>query len=430
MESIQALQNSLKAISNEIGILTHYVELPKYPTDPKIINCGIWCCNTKYINGESYNGRSGGCGYEWENTILSTIGETMERYACAFYDKNEALYSNYKNLGKPAVHPSEYALFHDVQFKPGFPLTKFDEQVEVTWFPCIDLVTGKETWTPGQFIFMPFSIDTNYINVNTSTGLAAHTNLHKAILIAMYECIERDSFMLTWMHQAAHSKIKINSKIQSYLNSIYPSYYQWHFFDVTYDLPVPTVFGICTGNTEYGPFLAVGSATRSTLAGALKKVIQEIGQAIPYFRWVMGENQEWVPSDNYNEIMSFEQHSIFYLKRTDTWEKVFKNWFEAEETKEIDFEEQESTDDIAQINKLLDLFHQKGYNVLFKDLTTPDIDQIGYKSVKVFIPQLVQMSGAYPFYFNGAKRLFEVPELLGWGKKTYEDLNIHPHPFP
>lgn len=431
MENTQALHNSLRAISNEIGILTHYVELPKYPTDPKIINCGIWSCNTQYIDGEKFGGRSGGCGYEWDHTILSTIGETMERYACAFYDKKEIIYSSYKELPKKAIHPSQFSLLHENQYsQKNFPLKRFDEEVEVSWFPCTDLITGEECYIPGQFIYIPFSLDKNIININTSTGLAAHTNMHKAILTGLYECIERDCFVLTWMHNHVAPKIIISTEIQQHLNAIYPSNFEWHFFDITYDLQIPTVYGICTGTTEYGRFIAVGSATRSTMGAALKKVIQEIGQAIPYFRWVLGENEGWEATDDFYKITSFEHHSIFYLKRKDMWQKVFGHWFEATPSVAIDFNEPEPKDDITTINQMLSMFSKMGYNVVFKDLTTPDIDQVGYKSIKVLIPQLLQLSGAYPFYFNGAQRLYEVPEKLGWGKKTYEDLNKFPHPFP
>jgi ribosomal protein S12 methylthiotransferase accessory factor len=431
MQNIQALINAQKAISSDIGILTHYVELPRYPTDPKIINCGIWACNSQYINGEKYSGRSGGCGYEWENTMLSTVGETMERYASAFYDKGELLFSSYKNLSKNAVHPKEYALFHDEQFKnEKFILKKFDENVELSWFPCIDLIDGKENWCPGQVIYMPFSIDKNFINVNTSTGLAAHTDLHKAILSALYECIERDSFMITWMHNLALNKIIINKDIRIYIDSIYPKNYEWHLFDVTYDLEVPSVFGICFGENEFGKFVAVGSATRGTFADATKKVIQEIGQAIPYFRWILGEKKNWQPADDFNKLMSFEDHSIFYLKKQGLWSEVFDCWTSKKEDREIDFLEVQKKDDITEIKNILQIMANKNYNVLFKDLTTTDVWQIGYKSVKVFIPQLIQMSGAYTFYFNGSERLFSVPEKLGLGKKTYHDLNKFPHPFP
>ena len=96
----------------------------------------------------------------------------------------------------------------------------------------------------------------------------------------------------------------------------------------------------------------------------------------------------------------------------------------------MDLNETSSLSDEAQIHKVLSMFKDKGYNVLFKDLTTPDVSELGFYSIKVFIPQLIQMSGVYPLYFHGGKRLYEVPKIMGYHSHDYDNLNIYPHPFP
>lgn len=428
--SISSLINSNKAISTELGILNYVVKFPRMNNDPLLMGYGIWPSDTSFLGGEKYGGRSSGCGYEWQESLLGTIGETVERYAPAFYDVKERIFSSYKDLGKNAIHPSEYALFHDKQHEDSrFGIKKFDENVEVSWFPTHDLTSGETVYCPGQFIFLPFTMDKNWINSNTSTGLSAHTNYYKALLGGLYEVIERDSFVMTWMQSIVPPKIIIDQKIQDYLDSYFPKHYQWHFFDVTYDLEVPTVFGFCFGETEYGEFVAVGSSTRSTMGDALKKVIQEIGQAIPYFRYLLGEKKDWQPSDDFNEIRDFEQHSIFYLKRKDLWH-VFDKWIDAEQNRKIDFHESQQNTPQEEIKRIVKILKDKNYNVLVKDLTTPDIRQIGFYSVKVFVPQLLQMAGIYPFYFSGGKRLYEVPAKLGYVANDYDNLNKYPHPFP
>lgn len=68
--------------------------------------------------------------------------------------------------------------------------------------------------------------------------------------------------------------------------------------------------------------------------------------------------------------------------------------------------------------------------MLLKDLTTPDINQCGFYCIRIVVPQLLLMSGAYPFYHLGSKRLYEVPKEMGLKPKTFENLNKYPHPFP
>ena len=430
MENITILNNSLKAISNELGLLYHVYKLPRMNNDPKLVNYGIWPSNTMYLTSEQFGGRSAGCGFNWEDAILGTIGETVERYAPAFYNLDDSKITAYKNISDKAIHPSEFALFHDEQFRDErFQMKKFTEDIELTWFPTIDLTNGKETWLPAQFIYLPFSKDKNFITANTSTGLASHTNYYKAILSGLYESIERDSFVITWMQELTPNKIIISTEIKSFISELFPSHYEWHFFDISYDLEVPTVLGFCFGESEYGKFIAVGSSTRATYADALKKVIQEIGQAVPYFRYLLGQKKDWVPSDDFNMIQGFEDHSVFYIKRPDLWH-IFDKWITAKETKSIDFSDFPKRNDIDEINYILNILKEKKYNVLFKDITTPDIRQLGYFSIKIFIPQLIQLAGAYPFYFSGGKRLFEVPKIMGYESKDYHQLNKYPHPFP
>ena len=265
--------------------------------------------------------------------------------------------------------------------------------------------------------------------MSTSTGLAAHTNDHKALLSGLYESIERDSFVLTWMHNIVPEKIKITQQIQQYIDNYFPVKYDWHFFDITYDINVPSTLGYCFGESEYGKFIAVGTSSRATYGESLQKTIQEIGQAIPYFRYLLGEKKDWQPSDDYNLIRSFEDHSILYTKRPDLW-SVFDRWTTAKETKVIDLFEKKEISDQDQIKFIVRLMKDKGYNVLCRDITTHDIRQLGFFSVKVFIPQLIQLSGSYPFYFLGGERLYTVPAQRGYKTLDYHTLNKYPHPFP
>lgn len=427
------INKALGLLSPEVGLLSHISKLPTMNNDPNLIAYGIWPCNSSVFGPERFGGRSSGCGATWEQAVLTTLGETVERYCPSLYNLDDAIHSSYKNLHKPAVHPKEYALFHEKQYafyrEKGYIMYPFDEDIELHWFQTLDLTTGRESWCPGAFIYLPWTIESKWVNVNTSTGLAAHSDFYKAILSGMYECIERDSFVISWAHEIFREKIVITPDIQNHLDAIFPQPYEWHFFDINYDLETPSVFGICFGEADFGKFVAVGTSTRGTYREAMEKVILEIGQAVSYFRYLLGEKQDWQPSDDFNELQSFENHSVFYLKRPDLIH-AFDPWRKAKASKVIDFNEKNTLDTKVELNRLLRLFKRKGYNVLVKDLTTPDVRSCGFFATSTFIPQLLQMNGAYPFYFLGGQRLYEVPRALGLSNRTYETLNPHPHPFP
>jgi ribosomal protein S12 methylthiotransferase accessory factor len=432
-EKLSFFIKGLKIISDEVGILRHVIRTPRMSNDPKLVNYGVWQCNTEQLGGMYSEGRSGSCGFDTFSAMLGTLGETLERYAPAFYDPNNGIKSSFKDLKVNTIGLEEYSLFHEEQYKffeeKNWTIKRFTKDIELTWVNSIDLTSGKETWIPAQFIYMPFKGDEFFITASNSTGLASHSNYHKAILTALYECVERDSFMLTWMHQIAMRKIIISNDIKSYLDRTFPKHYKWHFFDTTYDLGIPSVFGILEAEEEFGQFIVVGSASRGTIGEAVRKVIQEIGQGIPYMRWFLGEYKNWTPPKDYNELLTFADHSLFYNKQKDHWH-VFDKWIKMSENHPINFNESCNINDAEEIKSILQIMKSKGYNVLLKDISTVDIRQLGSYSIKVIIPQLIQMAGAYPFYFNGSKRLYKVPELLGLGAKDYSDLNKYPHPFP
>jgi len=428
-----AFLKSQKLISDRLGLMQNIIKTPRLNNDPLLAAFCMFPCNTTYLHGEKFEGRSSGCNFDIYNAYMGTIGETVERYCPAFYDTKKMMHAKYNDISTHVIPPSEYALFHEKQhafFKEkNYKMNLFDDDIKLYWDKCIDLTNGKETYSPAAFIYLPWTIEDKWITVGTSTGLAAHTNYYKAMLTALYEIIERDSFVITWYQQIFSHKIIIDKNIQDYITQRFPAKYEWHFFDITYDIQIPVVFGICFGEAEYGKFVAVGTACRGTISEALRKVILEIGQGVSYFRYLLGEKKDWMPSDDFNEILNFEDHSVFYIKRPEL-QNVMDIWRKAEASLQIDFFEKDEMNVKQRIKSVIQLLKNKNYNVLLRDITTPDVNQAGFYCLRMVVPQLLQMGGAYPFYFLGGKRLYEVPKILGHYSREYDELNKYPHPFP
>ena len=73
----------------------------------------------------------------------------------------------------------------------------------------------------------------------------------------------------------------------------------------------------------------------------------------------------------------------------------------------------------------------KGYDVIYVDITAPEIRKYGVKVVKVIIPQLqpLHLDEKYPYLTF--KRLYNAPVDMGvLGRpKVFKELNNIPHPF-
>lgn len=434
MERIRLALLRTKSLQNgRLGLIRNVMKLPRLNGDPYVTSFGIIPANTLSLGGEKFEGRSSGCGRFLNDGYLRTIGETVERYCPAFYKKEDMRMTCYKELTDIAINPKEFALFHERQYNEyvihKYKIVPFGESTKLHWTESLDLTDGKSKLIPSAFVYLPWTGDDQWITVGTSTGLAAHTNYYKAILTALYELIERDAFVVTWHQQMFKAKIWIDDAIHKYIANIFPNRYEWHFMDITYDFNVPTVFGICFGRAEFGDFVAVGTATRTTYGDALRKVILEIAQSVSYFRFLLDRRRNWMPNDNFRELLNFEDHSIFYIKRPEL-QTVFDVWRKAEASFSVDIEERNAESTEKQITTIIERMRQKGYNVLVKDLTTSDVNQVGLYAIRIVIPQLLQMGGAYPFYFLGGRRLYDLPVEMGMQSKSFEQLNHYPHPFP
>jgi ribosomal protein S12 methylthiotransferase accessory factor len=66
------------------------------------------------------------------------------------------------------------------------------------------------------------------------------------------------------------------------------------------------------------------------------------------------------------------------------------------------------------------------------DVTTPDVDEAGFKVVRVVVPELQRMDIDHRHQHLGGRRLYEVPHKLGRAAKLADEdtLNLQPHPFP
>jgi ribosomal protein S12 methylthiotransferase accessory factor len=89
------------------------------------------------------------------------------------------------------------------------------------------------------------------------------------------------------------------------------------------------------------------------------------------------------------------------------------------------------TDVKDDIDHCVQLLADNGLEVIAIDLTTPDVEGLGFKVVKVLIPGMQPIDFG-PQWHLGGKRLYEAPARMGYEGTAREPwhLNLFPHPFP
>ena len=82
-----------------------------------------------------------------------------------------------------------------------------------------------------------------------------------------------------------------------------------------------------------------------------------------------------------------------------------------------------------QLRHCLDRLRAAGHDVIAVDLTTDEIAEKGFVTVKILAP------GLHPLWAGddvplGGKRVYEAPPRLGHPARGRDQMNLFPHPFP
>jgi ribosomal protein S12 methylthiotransferase accessory factor len=206
--------------------------------------------------------------------------------------------------------------------------------------------------------------------------------------------------------------------------------------DVTLDAAIPSFFIVMQRPTELGPTVCVGSATRLDPRQAIRKCLMEAGQGIPYFRFLLDQLADWVPSDDFTNVTSFDHHCVFYLKRPDLVPRAFAFLDEPDGDVLLSSIADHSTGRPAgDVQRCVRALADAGLEVIVVEITTPDIQDIGMRVVRVIVPGMVPLHGVYKYPFLGSKRLADFPPRHNGNgaaltSRAFDAFNTYPHPFP
>lgn len=148
-----------------------------------------------------------GCGAALtrEKSQVKAFGEFIERF-CAVNLLDDHIvslqyntYAEQQKLGE-CLNPHELIDVDDSAYiNPK--IAKYHDNSVISWVKGIEITRNKSVWVPAQKVFLGIPIQNGelpYIQW-LSTGLACGSSYHGALLSGIFEAVERDSFMLTWL---------------------------------------------------------------------------------------------------------------------------------------------------------------------------------------------------------------------------------------
>jgi ribosomal protein S12 methylthiotransferase accessory factor len=426
-------------VDAQVGIVECVEEERREAGAPDFFHFSATACNTKAFTRLKNFRNAGGAATDRGAALAKAIGEAVERYCSAIFELEELSMFSYKSAPFTCVPPHEFVLYSREQYEqPGFPWVPYDNETTVRWTPAKDLGTGEICYVPAARVFMPYvyqlPLGDAAIDQPISTGLACHVSWTEAALSGIYEVIERDAFMLVWQSMIAPPQIRIetlsdeNRDLVDRFERVGSSVV---IFDITMDHGVPTILSVLRGYSPSEPALVFAASASLDPEEAARKSLEELAHTRRY-SWIIKKHVPRLrPSplhhDNVNTQMD---HLNFYVDENNT---PYADWIFSS-TKRIEFSElvNLATDDPAMdLQILVNKVSAVNERILVANLTTADIAELGLSVIRAIIPGFQPLHMGYALRALGGKRLWEVPQRLGYrGVGPESGDNPAPHPYP
>ncbi|HST21162.1 MAG TPA: YcaO-like family protein [Blastocatellia bacterium] len=427
----------LELVSPKVGIVNNLSRITRgaeEPVPPFIYQATL--SHFDYRNPTSSERISAGKGIREVDAIRSAIGEAVERYCAAHFDNFISRIAPWADMEANAIAPPECVLYSPSQYaRRDFPYHRWDPKDEVTWSPMRELPGEREILAPAGLVYLslPSNRPEDFFSLPTSNGLAAGPNLEFAILNALYELIERDAFLITWMNRLPVARVDF-SDMGGIAYAIRTHYARFgteiQVFNLSTDIPIYVMMAVALDKTGSGPAALVSLGCHLNPGTAIIKALLEMCQVHPgeVRRYRKDPPEERLKG--YQDVRTLEDHSAFTTIRERISE--FSFLLETERTQTMHDLRDHSQEDVkADLDTCVNRLTQAGCRVLYADLTTPDVIDYGLRVVRAIATGLQPMHFGYGEERLGSRRLYDVPHLLGYASepRTERDLNPCPHPL-
>ena len=162
-------------------------------------------------------------------------------------------------------------------------------------------------------------------------------------------------------------------------------------------------------------------------AAAARHAALEVGQVRPAFRErVRGRDGLRVAElvEDPSRVEAMEDHSLLYA------DPALRGAFDFLEGEQVSWDELARDEEGAALDQLTDHFAAVGQDVVYVNLSSPDLEPLGLYAARALVP------GFQPIWFGhreprlAGPRLFELPQRLGLRDAPSDPASLNPLPHP
>ncbi|MDJ0840714.1 MAG: YcaO-like family protein [Acidobacteriota bacterium] len=385
----------------------------------------------------------------------ASLGEALERYCGNCLPGVHMVKGSYESLtasGRRALDP-ESLILHSRKMlsQRGCPFVPFTRDLEVYWVEGRSLTRDEPCLLPLPLVYanwMGGDLKQPITNYLYTPGMAAGENLERALVGAVRELVERDITMAWWLNAHPLPSVKPTPALAALWRGVPEREHQrvrYIHLDNPFNIPVMVAV---VENTLH-QFLNIGFGCRPDPETAARKALTEaltlqegsrdLNQPDSTLRRSTEEwgllNTTYRPWSADRRYMDVYRDDFRDLDDLMLQQQFFLDPRAIERVRPIvDTPETRTFADLPvlaedRLQTYRDPIESTGFEILYADITSPDVALTGYKVVRAIIPGLIpNMPAAFPAV--GGSRVFDLPVQMGWRREplTEEELNYFPMP--
>lgn len=296
---------------------------------------------------------------------------------------------------------------------------------------------GVDAFIPAQMVFLNYLFDTDepILCEPNSNGAGGMFTYEEAVLAGLYELIQRDAFLLTWLQKVTPQRIDLSSirspELQDQIHILQRYHLELHILQIPSDLTVPVFVAVIIDRTGVGPAVALGGGCGRIQETAILRAITEAEGVRLWLRQTREQNEKPLPDTALHEAFSDENFGAYerLLSWSDLKNLEHLNFLLSGVVATLDYtKDRVFLSPKAELADCVSEFQTRGnsYEIFVYRATHPVLDRLGYSSVKVCVPALLPLYLREVFAPLGAKRLHPFTHRQGGPHQ----INPIPHPFP
>lgn len=438
MTSLNRLLGALDRVVDErTGIITTCYELPPEADAPQFFHYYASSSDTSAFCAQDNFKNNGGVAQTRRLAMAKAVGEAVERYSSAIYDRDDLPFTSREDAPFPCVDLDAFKFYAPEQYAdPNFIFSEPADSLPIRWTEAVSLVSGAPVYVPAAAVWMPYYFVPEGgelpIMQPISTGLSCHCSYPEAVLGGLLEVVERDSFSLTWQGKLSWPIIRaesLDNENYALLRQIEKTGYRIELVNAATDLGVPVILSVGIASSKPNPPIVVGASASLDPAEAVTKSLEEFVHTRRYMR----EVQDWGEPFEVEPDFSNIHQQIHHLRLWGDYAMLPHADFLTASEDEIDFEDisnLSSGDPLKDVAIITGILEKAAFDPLFVDLTSPDIAELGLVVTRALVP------GLHPFFIGHeirarrSARLFSIPQQLGHPVVAIGHDNPVPHLFP